>query len=107
MDDVPDQIVASDPISATPEGQSVVAPFVNNMTAKCAVGVLGPDGRAETTVEAHAEQGRPDVGFTRVRNCKEPCTGPRDAIEAEMLQTMVLQSTRIGQVPADLCINLG
>ena len=62
MDDIPDQIVASDPIPATPAGQSVVGQFVHNMTAKCTVGVLRPDGHAETTAEAHAEQGGPGCG---------------------------------------------
>ena len=92
---------------ATPASQSGVAPFVHNMIAKCAVAVVEPDGHAETTAEAHAEQGSRDAGLKRVGKCKEPCTGPRDAIEAETLQTIALQGTRTEQVRAGLGFNLG
>ena len=70
VNDVPDQIVASDPITATPAGQSVVASFVHDSAAQNAVGVLGP------TAETHTEQGRRDAGLKRAGKCEEPSTGP-------------------------------
>ena len=46
------------------------------MTTECEVGVLGPDGHAETTAEAHAEQGDQDVDLKRVGKCKSHAPAP-------------------------------
>ena len=70
VNDVPDRIVASGPITATPAGQSVVTSFDHDLAAKNAVGVLGP------TAETHTEQGRRDAGLKRAGKCEEPSTGP-------------------------------
>ena len=48
MDNISDQVVAGHPITTAPAHEGVVAPFVHDLAAKSAVGVLGPNGHAET-----------------------------------------------------------
>ena len=51
--DVPDKVMAGDPITSAPTDQGVVAPLVHDLAKKGAVCVLGPDRHAEATAETN------------------------------------------------------
>ena len=51
--DVPDKVMAGDPITSAPTHQIVVAELVHDLATKGAVRVLGPDRHAEATAETN------------------------------------------------------
>ena len=90
MNHVSHQIVASDPIAAASANQSVVSPFVHDLSTERAVRVLGPDGQAKATEKADPKQGGRNVGLEGVRKGKEPRASSRNAVEAKVSPAVVL-----------------
>ena len=103
MHHVPDQVVVGSPITSTPAHGGMVAPFVHDLGAKSAIGVLGPNRHVETATWA----GDRDVRLERIQEGKKPRTCSRDAVDAEVRYPMAFVRRRIKQAMTNLGLDLG
>ena len=107
MDDVANQVVTNNAITAAAANQGVISPSVDDLATECAVGVLGPNGHAQAAAEADLEERGRDMRVERIRQGEESGTCSGEAVEAEVGNSVTVMSSGIEQMMTNLGLNLG
>ena len=95
MNDIADQVVTNNSVTAAAADQCVISPSVHDLATECAVGVLGPNGHAQAAVEADLEKRGRDMRVERIRQGEEPGTRSGEAVEAEVGNSVTVTSSGI------------